>query len=81
MAVNVWAPHFKGQLVHFLSDNASVVAIFQAGKGCDAFIDACARELWLTCTAWDITLEVGHVPGTSLEDTDDALSHWHMGQP
>ena len=81
MAVKVWAPHFKGQLVHLFLDNATAVAIFQAGKGWDAFIQACARELWLTCAAWDITLAVGHVPGTSLEDTANALSHWHMDHP
>ena len=60
-------------LVHIFSDIAMAVAIFQAGKGRDAFIQACARELWLTCAVWDITLAVGHVPGTCLEDTDDAL--------
>ena len=81
MAVKVWAPHFKGQLVHLFSDNAKAVAIFQAGKCWDAFIQACSRELWLTCTAWDITLAGGNVPDTSLEDTADALSRWHMGHP
>ena len=81
VAVKVWAPHVKGQLVHLFSDNATAVDIFQAGKGMDAFIQACSREIWLTCAAWDITLAVGHVPGTSLEDTADALSRWHMGHP
>ena len=57
------------------------VAIFQAGRGRDLFIQACARELWLTCAAWDITLAVGHVSGTFLEDTADALSRDHLGQP
>ena len=81
VGVKIWAPHFTGQLVHLFSDNATAVAIFQASKGRDAFIQACARDIWLTCTAWDITLAVGHVSGTSLEDTADALSHWQMGQP
>ena len=81
MAVKVWAPHFRGQLVHLFFDNATVVAIFQAGRGRDDFIQAYARELWLTCNAWDITLAVGHVPGTSLEDTADALSHLHIRSP
>ena len=80
MAVKVWAPHFRGQLVHLFSDNATAVAIFQAGNGRDDFIQACSRELWLTCATWDITLAVGYVPGTSLKDTADALSRWHLGQ-
>ena len=31
---------------------------FQAEKGRDAFIQACTREIWLTCTALDVTLAV-----------------------
>ena len=57
------------------------MAIFQVGRGRDAFIQACAREVWLTCAAWDITLAVGHVAGTMLEATADALSRFHLGQP
>ena len=56
------------------------VAIFQAGKGTDPFIQTCARGIWLPCTAWDVTLAVGHVPDTSLSDTADALIRWHLGQ-
>ena len=57
-------PHFTGQHVHLFSDNnATAVAIFPAGKGKDAFIQACDRDIWLTCAAWDITLAVGHVSG------------------
>ena len=77
VAVKVWAPIFSGQLVHLFS----AVAIFQAGKGRNAFIQACARDIWLTCAAWDITLAVGHVSGTFLEGTGDAISCWHLGQP
>ena len=36
-------------------------------------------EIWLTCAAWDITLAVGHMSGTSLQDTADVLSRWHLG--
>ena len=78
MPVKVWVPHNKGQLVHLFSDNATAVAIFQAGKGQDNFIQVCARELWLSCAAWEITVAVRHVPGISLEDTANALSRWHM---
>ena len=73
------ASHFRGHLVHLFTDNATAVAIFQAGMGRDDFIHACARELWLICVAGDITLAMGHVPGLLLEDTADTLSHWHLG--
>ena len=55
-AVKVLAPMFTRQLVHLFSDNTTAVTIFQVGKGRDAFIQAYAREIWLTCTAWNITL-------------------------
>ena len=63
IAVKVWAPVFARQLVHLFSNNTT----------------ACDLEIWLTCTAWDITLVVGHVSGASLLDTADALSQWHLG--
>ena len=74
VAVQIWAPIFTKQLVYLFSDNSTAVTIFQAGKGKDPFIQACAREIWLTCTAWDVTMAVGHVLGASLSDTTDSLS-------
>ena len=56
------------------------MAIFHAGRGRDPFLQACAREIWLTCAVSDIILAVGHVSGASLTDTADALSRWHLGQ-
>ena len=81
VAIKIWAQQLSGHLVHLFLDNATSVAIFQAGRGRDAFIQACEREIWLTCAAWDITLAVGHVSAMSLEGTADALSRWHLGQP
>ena len=30
---------------------------------------------------WDITLAVDHIQGASLQETDDALSRYHLGSP
>ena len=76
----VWAPIFTKQLVHLFADNTTAVAIFQAERGRDTFINACAKEIWLTCTAWDGSLAVEHVSGASLLDTAGLLSCWHMDQ-
>ena len=46
--------------------NATTAAIFQFGKGWDAYTHACARELWLICTQVAITLVVSHVRVNSL---------------
>ena len=80
VAIKLWAPSFSNCLLHLFSDNAKAVAIFQAGRGRDCFLQPCAREIWLTCAVWDITLAVGHVPGDSLTGTADALSRYHLGQ-
>ena len=81
VALKVWAPMFTGNLVHLFSDNTTAVAILQTGRGRDAFIQACTREICLTCATWDSTLSMGHVSSASLEGTADALSCWHLGQP
>ena len=80
VAVMVWAPKFANHLVHLFSDNATAVAICQAGKGSDSFLKACTREIWLTCAVWGITLAVGHVAWETLTSTVDVLSQWHLCQ-
>ena len=39
----------------------------------------CAREVWLTCAIWDITLTVAHMASEELMSSADALSHWNTG--
>ena len=78
----VWdrVPWCSGQLVHLFSDTATTVTIFQAEKGKDAFIQACARELLLSCAEFDIILGLSHMAGEDLTLTVDGLSRWHIGQ-
>ena len=82
-ALKTWAQRLQGCLVHLHTDNNMAVAIFQLGRGmpAEAYIQACARELWLICVPADITLVVSHIPGESLTETVDALSRFHMGHP
>ena len=79
--LEIWVQHLHGCLVHLHTDNNTVAAIFQLCRGRDSYVQACARELWLMCAHADITLVVSHVPGESLTETADALSHFHMVQP
>ena len=46
----------------------------------ESFLKTCAREIWLHCATWDVTLVVEHVSGESLTLTADALSRYHLGQ-
>ncbi len=80
-ALKLWAPGLRGNLVHLHSDSATAVAIMQVGRGRDSFLQACAREIWLTAALHDITLIVSHIPGRDLQDTADALSREHLGEP
>ena len=79
LAIKLWAPQFVHQLLHLFCNNQATVTIFQAGWGKDAFLHACARDIWQTCVQWDITLAVGHIPGAHLQETVDALSQYHLG--
>ena len=81
LAIKLWAPHYMHQLIHLFCDNQATVTIFQAGWGKDAFFQACTRDIWQTCVQWVITLAVGHIPGGHLQETADALSRYHLGQP
>ena len=72
IVIRLWEPQLAHKLVHLFSDNATVVSIFQVGRGRDEFIQACAREVRITCATWDITKVVGHIPGTHFSDTADA---------
>ena len=75
----MWAPQFAHHLLHLFCDNQVAVIIFQAGWGKGPSLKACARDIWQTCAQWDITLTVGYILGSSLKDTADALSHYHLG--
>ena len=73
------SPLTASQLVHLFCDNSAAVGIFQAGKGRDAFLLTCTRDILLTCTLWGITLVVGHILGAQFRDTADVMSRWHLG--
>ena len=55
VAVKLWAPTLAGRHVILHSDRSTVVAIFQAGRGRNCHIQACALEIWLACVIHDVT--------------------------
>ena len=80
VALKKWVLKWKHQFVHLFCDNATALAISQAGRGRDPFLQADAKDVWLMCAIWEITLAIVRMAGESLTDTADALSHWHVGQ-
>ena len=76
VAITLYAQKYKGQLLHLFYDSVIAMAIFQAGRGQDTFLLSCVREVWLTCTIWDITLCITHMAREELTTSGDMLSHW-----
>ena len=56
------------------------MAVLQVGRGRDAFIQQCAREIWLITALNDFCLSVEHIAGEDLHHTADALSRYHTGE-
>ena len=79
LAIKMWAPQFAHQLLHLFCDSQAAVTIFQAGRGKDSFLQACARDICQECSQCDITLAVDHILGADLQETADALSRYHLG--
>ena len=73
-AVKAWTEKFTGKFVPMFCDNETAVYIFQVGWGKGAYSQACAQQVWLTCTSLDIKLAVGHIAGEQLTSLTDALS-------
>ena len=78
VAVKLWAPILVGERVYSYSDSSMAVAILQAGKGRNSYIQACAMMIWLACALHDITLMCTLTPGDSLLSTANALSKFHL---
>ena len=66
-----WAS--KSILIH--CDNQAVVSVLQSGKARDPFWGACARNIWLWATTYDIELSYVHLLG-KYNRTADLLSRW-----
>ena len=77
-AICMWASTLQGCLVHLHMD-AMAAALIQLGQSRDAYIQACAHELWLICATTDITLVMSHILGESLTLMADTLNQYHTG--
>ena len=75
-ALHTWAPKYHASLLHLYCDGTAM-AIFHAGKGRDAWIQAYAYQLWLTCARYHITLGMSHISGELLTSSADDLSQHH----
>lgn len=77
IAVKVWAPRWHNQVIIIYCDNAAAVSVLTTGRSKNAFLLACAREVWWHAANHDLIIQPRHRPGVSLQQAD-ALSRLHL---
>ena len=72
---NIWA----AKKIQINCDNEAVVTVLTTGKTRDAFLAACARNIWYVTAIHDIEVQYKHVSGVN-NQVADILSRW-QGSP
>ena len=75
VAVKLFCTHWKGKNILIHCDNFAVVNVLRSGRARDAYLAACARNIWLWAAIHDIQFTYTHVSGKS-NRTADLLSRW-----
>ena len=72
---NIWAE----KKIQINCDNEAVVTVLTTGKTRDAFLAACARNIWFVTAIHDMEVQYKHVSGVN-NQVADILSRW-QGSP
>ena len=75
VAVRVFAHLWSKQRILVKCDNQAVVYVLTTGRTKDAFLAACARNIWLVSAQNDVELSYRHVMGRD-NGVADLLSRW-----
>ena len=75
VAVKIFARGWSGRRVLIKCNNQAVVAVLNSGKARDAYLGACARNVWYVAAVHDIQLQYVHVLGAN-NRAADLLSRW-----
>ena len=76
VALKVWHIQWAGLKVRIQCDNQAVVSVLTTGKTCDKMMAKYARNVFLWPSAFNIDIQVVHVPG-KMNPVADLLSRWH----
>ena len=79
VALRVWKNSWKSRHIKFFVDNEAVVKIMSSGYTKDSYLAAIARNIWLVCSVYDITISVFHIAGYK-NVTADLLSRWQNSE-
>ena len=76
VALKVWHLQWAGLRVRILCDNEAVVSVLNTGRTRDRVMAMYARNVFLWLSAFNIDIQVVHIPG-KMNPVADLLSRWH----
>ena len=76
VALKVWHIQWAGLKVRIQCDNLAVVSVFNTGGTRDRVMAKYARNIFLWLSAFNIDIQVVHIPG-KMNPVVDLLSRWH----
>ena len=79
VALKTWGPQWTGMRICVFCDNTNACIAIQSGRSRDAFMQHCAREVFLVSARYDLEVWAFHKPGVQLHRAD-ALSRAHLGK-
>ena len=79
MALCLFGRAWSGTRILVKCDNDAVVKVLNAGKARDAFLGACAHNIWYLAATADISLQYVHVLGKD-NTVADLLSRWQYSE-
>ena len=63
VALKVWANQWSNKKLRIKCDNMAVVEVLTSGKTKDSILATCARNVWLLCAIFNISIHIEHIPG------------------
>ena len=75
VSLKIWGTLWSNRKININCDNLPVVDVLKTGRARDDILAACARNIWLLTSIFNIQLQVSHIQG-SKSTTADLLSRW-----
>ena len=75
VAIKTFGPFWAKRKILVKCDNQAVVAVLTHNKTKDAFLAACARNVWLLAASYDLEISYVHIKGKN-NAIADLLSRW-----
>ena len=63
VALKVWATQWSKKKLRIKCDNMAVVEVLTSGKTKDNILAICARNVWLLCAIFNVSIHIEHIPG------------------